>query len=236
MDDAERQRIRNARPATRARLIADIRHGFETARMIADDVHNCRRRDPSKPRDDERWTSDQRKEPCKLSMLSAQNADLERLLSELDAVMRRKVVVETSAIYADLAARSRIKQDEERRLLVRHREELEAVRHEWAAIAKLISLIRSGRLDERAITAAQIAARSERDRERQTRIQTTSASANRRLAALKAQRATGKPTGPLNPEKARKEAERVRKLDARAADIRASTNAKLSDIRAKIGK
>ncbi len=54
----------------------------------------------------------------------------------------------TSAIYTDLVYRLRLKQDEERRFLIRHREELEALRREISITKKLISDIRGGRLDE----------------------------------------------------------------------------------------
>ncbi len=54
----------------------------------------------------------------------------------------------TSAIYADLVSRLRIKQDEERRFLIRTREELTALRREITIIKKLIAEIRGGRLDE----------------------------------------------------------------------------------------
>lgn len=142
----------------------------------------------------------------------------------------------TSAIGAFMDFELRTLRAKERRQLEQDRIERMALRREIEAIEHLMALLKAGKLDEAASNPEEAARRRERDRQRQTRIQTTFASANRRVAALKAQRASGKPTGPLNPEKARKEAERVRKLDARAADIRASTAAKVGDIRSKIAR
>lgn len=140
----------------------------------------------------------------------------------------------TSAIDVDLVCRLRLKQAEESRFRIRYREELAALRREIAIIKKLLADIRAGRLDERVTTPAQIAARSQRDRDRNARIQTTFASADRRIAALKARKAAGKPSGPMDAKKAQKEAERVRKLNQQQADIRATTTAKVSGIRTKM--
>jgi len=132
-----------------------------------------------------------------------------------------------------LDASLRVKQNDARLFIVRQREDHEALRRDIAVLTKLISAAR--RLSED-VTSDQIAARSERDRDRNARIQTTFASANRRITALKARKAAGKPSGPLDPKKARKEAERVRKLDQQATDIRAGANSKASEIRSKIGR
>lgn len=137
--------------------------------------------------------------------------------------------------YLDAALRG--KRDEERRFLIHHRQQHEALRREVALLASLVKAAqRSRELSEQARLPQEAEKRRERDRQRQSRIQTTFASADRRIAALKAQKTSGKPTGPLNPEKARKEAERVRKLNQREADIRASAAAKVGDIRSKIGQ
>jgi hypothetical protein len=141
----------------------------------------------------------------------------------------------TSAIFADLTARLRMKQDEERRSLARYREEVDALRREITVIKKLLAEIRNGRLEEKAMAPAEIVARSQRDRDRNARIQDAFASANRRITALRARKAAGKPSGAMDAKKAQKEAERVRKLDQQATDIRATANAGAADIRSKIG-
>ncbi|MET3892384.1 hypothetical protein ABIE41_003460 [Bosea sp. OAE506] len=56
----------------------------------------------------------------------------------------------TSAIYAWLVADLKIKQDDERRLLIRQKEARDLLRREITAVAKLLVDIRSGRLDESA--------------------------------------------------------------------------------------
>jgi len=130
--------------------------------------------------------------------------------------------------YLDTSLRAR--KNDARLFTVRQREEQESLRRDIQLLTRLLAAAR--RLSENATTSApKMAARLERDRQRQSRIQTTFASADRRIAALKAQKAAAKPSGPMDAEKAQKEAERVRKLDARAADIRASANAKASDLR-----
>lgn len=142
----------------------------------------------------------------------------------------------TSAIDVDLVYRLRLKQAAESRFHIRYREELAALRREIAIIKKLLAEIRAARLDERATSPAQIAARSQRDRERNARIRTTFASADRRITALKARKTGGKSSGPMDAEKANKEAERVRRLDQQASDIRATANSKAAEIRSKIGR
>jgi hypothetical protein len=134
---------------------------------------------------------------------------------------------------AYLDASLRAKQNDARLSIVRQREDRERLRRDLDLLTKLIGAARH--LSEDAITPAQIAARSGRDRQRQSRIQATLASADRRIAALKARRAAGKPSGPMDTKKAQNEAERVRKLDTQAADIRASAAARVGEIRSKIG-
>lgn len=135
------------------------------------------------------------------------------------------------SIYLDASRRAR--QNDARLLLIRQREDREALLRDLALLTKLIA---AGRLSENAATPAQIAAQSQRDRDRNSRIQATLASAGRRIAALKARKASGKPSGPLDTEKAQKEAKRVRRLDQQADDIRATANSKASGIRSQIGK
>ncbi len=134
--------------------------------------------------------------------------------------------------YLDASLRAR--KNDARLFIVRQREDHEALRRDIALLTRLLSATR--RLSEDATTPAQIAARSERDRQRQSRIQATFASANRRIAALKARKAAGRPSGPMNANTARKEAERVRKLDQQATDIRATANSKAAETRSKIGR
>lgn len=140
----------------------------------------------------------------------------------------------TSAITAYLSATLNIKQHERRRMIAHTRLELAAIENEIATIKRLMAAIRADRLDE-AGSAEQIAKRNERDRKRQASINDRHASAQRRLGALRDRKAAGKPTSPMTPDKARKEAERVRKIDQRAADIRASTGAKAARERSKLG-
>jgi hypothetical protein len=135
---------------------------------------------------------------------------------------------------AYLDASLRAKRSDVRLSNARQREDRERLRRDLDLLTKLIGAARH--LSEDAITPVQIAARSERDRQRQSRIQATLASADRRIAALKTRRADGKPSGPMDTKKAQKEAERVRKLDQQATDIRASANSKASEIRSKIGR
>jgi hypothetical protein len=125
------------------------------------------------------------------------------------------------------------KKDGARLFIVRRREGEEALRRDIQLLTRLLAASRH--LSENA-TSDQVAARSQRDRDRNARIQTTFANADRRMAALKARKASGKPSGPMDTKKAQKEAERVQRLDQQMADIRTNTATKVGDIRSRMGK
>lgn len=147
----------------------------------------------------------------------------------------------TSAIYADLVYRLRLKQNEERRFLARYREELEHLRREITTIKKLLADIRGGRLDEG----------EARSRRRDVLHRLTAAEA--RTARLEASMLTEmgrprKPKGPVGPRKpltaaqATRVAQRDEKRRDRLNDLQASkreTIAKkdrqIADVKARLG-
>jgi hypothetical protein len=83
-------------------------------------------------------------------------------------------VESVSAICAYLDASLRGKRDEERRFLIHHRQQHEALRREVALLASLVKAAqRSRELSEQARSPQQAEKRRERDRQRQSRIQAT---------------------------------------------------------------
>lgn len=147
----------------------------------------------------------------------------------------------TSAIYADLVYRLRLKQDEERRFLVRYREELEALRWEIAMIKKLLADIRGGRLDE---SAARAQRRDVVDR--LTMAEARLARLGESLLAeagkpRKPKRPIG-PRKPLTPAQATRVARRDEKRRDRISDLQTSKREAIArkdraivDVRAKLG-
>lgn len=138
----------------------------------------------------------------------------------------------TSAIYTDLVFRLRLKQDEERIFLVRHREELEALRREIAIIKKLLADIRSGRLDEGEVR------QHRRDvLDRLTMAETRCAELEESLLAEagmpRRPKGTVGPRKPLTAAQATKVAQRDEKRRDRVNDLQAS---KRETTRRRIGR
>ncbi len=240
--DERREHFDDARPVGHAEMISDIRRGFETAAMIVDDVHNGRHRDLSNPSDAVRWARDQIDEPFKRSLLAAQIEELGRLLDGLGPRAVRTPILETSAIYASLVSDLKLKQDEERRFLIRYREELAALRREIANIKKLLADIRAGRLDEND-------ARS-RHRDVVNRLSVAEARCARLEESLLAEagkprrpKGTVGPRKPLTPAQATKVAQRDVTRRDRIDDLRASKreaivkkDRQIADVKARLGR
>lgn len=152
----------------------------------------------------------------------------------------------TSAIYADLVSRLRLKQDEERRFLIRYREELDALRREIAIIKKLISDIRGGRLDECDARAQRrdVVARLTMAEHQIARLEESLLAESGKLRKPKG------PVGPrkalrkaLTPAQATKVAQRDQKRRDRLKDLQASKreqiatkDRQIADVRAKLGR
>jgi hypothetical protein len=148
----------------------------------------------------------------------------------------------TSAIYADLVARLRLKQNEERRFLIRTREELTALRREITVIKKLVSEIRGGRLDENDA--------SSRHRDLCGRLTVAETRFIRLEASLLAEvgepRKPARPVGTrpsLTPVQATEVPQRDEKRRNRIIDLQASKrkqvatkDRQIADVRARLGR
>lgn len=128
-----------------------------------------------------------------------------------------------------------------KRMELRHRsafvrDQLTRLQAEVRMIERLLAALRADRISESTETPAEASRRLDRDRQRQSQIRDALGSAQRRVADIRAQKSAGRPTSPMNADRARREVERRQKLDRRETDIRATTSQKVAGIRSKMGR
>lgn len=115
------------------------------------------------------------------------------------------------------------------------RSQMTQLQAEVRMLEHLLADLRADRISESAETPGEAGRRRDRDRRRQSQIRDAFGSAERRINDIRAQKTAGRPTGPMDADAARREAERRQKLDRREADIRATTSRKVADARSRVG-